>query len=965
MPGSESRYEYSIIEFAESLKASFIGTGKPADERYSPRILVNDKEAATDVLSVLKGELSDCESFDFSVAFVTSSGIQALVEMLNMLKRRNVPGRILTSTYLDFNDPDALRKLLDFPNIETRVYEGDLHAKGYFFNRSTLSTFIIGSSNLTQKALTCNKEWNVMFRSLSEGEILSQVRREFDGLWRDCLASTLTPEWLSRYEGYLQSRMPRGDRSPKRCSTFKSDCQNAVDTSDSGVTPNEMQRGALAALSRLRAKGEERALLVSATGTGKTYLAALDVRAARPRRVLFVAHRKRILAASMESFEHVLGDAYSFGVYGEDDVPDKTCVFAMVGSLSRHVDDFDPFEFDYIVIDEAHRTGADSYRKLLAYFRPAFFLGMTATPSRTDGYDVYGLFNHVVAYRITLQNALESDMLAPFHYFGIADLEIDGESKNDPAAFALLTSRDRVKHIIDKIEEYTVDKGMRRGLIFCSKNDEAAKLSEMLNDAGYRTRAISGETPDIERDLAIADLEAGSLEYILSVDILNEGIDIPSLNQVIMLRPTESPVVFMQQLGRGLRKCSGKEYVLVLDFIGNYQQNFMIPMALSGDRTYNKDTLRRVVKEGSVGIPGCSTISFDSVSEKRIFKALEDGRFGDAKLIRGEYQHLKQMLGRIPRLVDFDPNEAIDPMIIRKHGSYAAFLQRVERDLPYVLTERQLSFLKFLSTKLAAGKRHADLFVLWRLVEDAVPLHADDALPHSHSLEVRSVASVLSGEYSSRGEEVAVYAEGSFSLSAGFVAELENSHFRDAVLDVLKFGLSRNERGYRTLYKDTGFVLYRKYTREEICRLLCWEKEPNFQNIGGYFYDKKTNTFPVFIDYEKDPTISVTTQYEDRFTSESRLVAVSKSKRTLASPEIMRLKGVKENGMRCFLFMRKNKNDRDEGKEFYFLGEMHPTGVFREITMADHVTKAVEIGYELEDAVRGDLYDYLTSNLDA
>jgi superfamily II DNA or RNA helicase len=216
---------------------------------------------------------------------------------------------------------------------------------------------------------------------------------------------------------------------------------------------------------------------------------------------------------------------------------------------------------------------------------------MTATPARTDGYDVYALFNHVIAYRITLADALEMEMLAPFHYFGIADLMVDDEAVDDVRLFARLTSDERVRHITERIEQYSVRREGRRGLVFCNRNDEAAALSARFNELGYRTRAISGATSDSERNRAIEDLEAGRLEYLFSVDILNEGVDIPSVNQIIMLRRTESAIVFVQQLGRGLRKEPTKEYTLVLDFIGNYRQNYLVPIALADDHSYNKDTL--------------------------------------------------------------------------------------------------------------------------------------------------------------------------------------------------------------------------------------------------------------------------------------------------------------------------------------------------------------------------------------
>lgn len=980
--------EYNSSEFFRALRSSFVQEDPGADDRYAPRMLLNDRETGTNVLSALKSEFANCSRFDLSVAFITSGGVQVLVEILAELSRRQVPGRIITTDYLDFNGPEALRKLLEYPNIKCRVYQGSLHTKGYLFDRDGLSSIIVGSSNLTQNALTVNREWNVLFRSTENGEMFKETQRAFDAIWNAPLTVPLTAEWIGQYEEHLRvnkaqrhehrpafvaDKAAKAELSPVEAEALRKSNGSIPRTLAPGwhteeIRPNKMQRAALASLGKLHEDGQPRALLISATGTGKTYLSAFDVKAVVPRRILYVAHRRRILEASMKSFRRVLGPAYTYGLYGGGStvVPSASCVFAMIDTLSRHLEQFSPSSFDYMIVDEAHRSGATSYQNVLSYFKPSFCLGMTATPTRTDGYDVYQLFNHVIAYRITLQDALDNDMLAPFHYFGIADLEIDDETVDDVSMFGRLTSEERVRHVIDKIEEYSVEKENRRGLIFCNRNAEAERLSEMFNERGYRTVAISGASSDSERDEAIARLEAGELQYIFSVDILNEGVDIPSLNQIIMLRRTESPIVFVQQLGRGLRKYDGKEFALVLDFIGNYQQNYLVPIALSGDRTYNKDNLRKVVKEGSSIIPGASTISFDRISEGRIFRALEEGRFSEAKLIKGEYQHLKQVLGHVPTLVEFERNEAMDPLIIiNKYGSYAAFLQKYEPSCGFAFGKEKMGFLKFISQKIASGKRREDLEVLLRLVRgESVPPSAQGQ-GRVAAARARSVVGVLSGRYSKQGESLVEDGPDGLHLSPAFARALENPEFRAQVLDTLTFGLGRNNALYRHTYKDTDFVLDAKYTREEVCRLLRWEKEPNYQNIGGYFYDKSTNTFPVFINYEKDAsTLSITTMYEDRFLSDRELIAISKSNRKMSSPEIRRLRNASSNGMRCFLFLRKNKNDKDDGTEFYFLGEMRPTGMFKQFTMKGSTAQAVEIGYRLEDPVRPDLYDYFRSDFD-
>lgn len=970
----DSRAQCTQASFGRGLATSFIDGALDSDERLQSRIVTNAPERGENLLSVVKRQLDTCNSFDFCVAFITEGGLSCLVQVLSELRERGVHGRLLTSTYLNFNNPTAFRKLLEYENIETRVYQGDMHAKGYIFRRDGISSVIIGSGNLTQTALTCNREWNILFHSYDAGAISHSLVREFEGLWNDSSTIRLSESWIKGYESFRQAHPVRKEM-PRDCYFESQAGLRESGISAEGIKPNAMQIRALEALEALHKRNEPRALLVSATGTGKTYLSAFDVERVRPKRVLFLAHRKRILTASMESYRRLLRNRYHCEEYrpGKPISTGNVCVFAMCSTIVRHLDEIDPDSFDYIVVDEAHRTGSASYKRIMSYLTPLFYLGMTATPNRTDGYDVFALFNHVIAYQITLQDALENKMLVPFHYYGIADLTIDYEEADDLALFSRLVSNERVRHITQKIEEYTVDKGNRKGLIFCNRNDEARELSEQFNALGYRTAALSGDNTDEERDDAIRRLEVGELEYIFSVDIFNEGIDIPSVNQIIMLRRTESAIVFVQQLGRGLRKNEGKSYTLVLDFIGNYQKNFFVPVALSGDKTYNKDNLRTIVKEGSLIVPGASTVSFDRVAEARIYRAIDGGNFTEAKFLKNEYMSLRQMVGHIPKLEEFDRNGSIDPLLIfRKFGSYHAFLSKYEDSYHVTFTPEQCGVLKFFSQKLANGKRFEDLYMIRSLIEDGEKTVASlrDGAKRGYGVVSEatiwwSAAHVLDGDFSAIKDvtPLLMHDEHGLRLMKPFVKMLQDKAFKKQVLEVIEFGISRFTQRYSNRYKDTGFVLNEKYTYEEACRLLGWSKNINGQNIGGYKYDEGTNTFPVFINYDKAPDIDDSIRYEDRFVSNRELIAISKQPRDLNSPEIERLRAWPENGMKIYLFMRKNKAD-EGSKEFYFFGEMEPTGDFKRIVMPKVHKKAVEITYHLETPIRQDLYGFMTANLD-
>ena len=938
--------------------------------RTGARLIANSKETGGTLLKTIQEQLGSCDHFDFCVAFISEGGLQTLVETLHELKRRGIKGRLLTSTYQNFNSPDVYQKLLEYSNIEVRIFQGDLHAKGYIFDEGQTETVIIGSSNMTQKALTCNKEWNVLYQTVENADLLNSIHQEFERLWKDESTAELSNDWISGYKQYRPNQLPGSEHRKAYRDGYESKSLNGK-----CIRPNTMQLRALEALGAIHRKGETRALLVSATGTGKTYLSAFDVLATKPKRVLFLAHRQRILDASRKSYERLLGSRYSFATYHAGmDISSATCVFAMCSTIVKHLDAFPSDRFDYIVIDEAHRTGSHGYQKIMGHFTPEFYLGMTATPNRTDGYDVFALFNHVIAFQITLQDALAEEMLTPFHYFGISDLEIDDESIDDPTMFNKLTSDERVRHITQKIEEYTVNKKNRKGLIFCNRNDEARELSAKFNALGYRTIAISGANSDEERNKAIERLESGELEYIFSVDIMNEGVDIPSLNQIIMLRRTDSSIIFVQQLGRGLRLNDGKEYTLVLDFIGNYQSNFLVPIALTGDKTYNKDRLRRLVQEGDSAIPGCSTVSFDRVAEARIYKAIDGGNFSSVRFLKNEYLDLKQRLGKIPSLEEFDRNGSIDPLLIFSNsalGSYHEFLSKYEPDYTIEFSETQRNALRFISQKLASGKRFEDLFLLHELVnagyDNFRDMKAAALRKYRAQLKdnaIKSATAVLKGDFSSPANFVPLIIDDGNGprLTTKFAKALLDEEFKRQVLEVLDFGISRNRTQYADTYEDTSFVLNAKYTYEEVCRLMNWEKNINGQNLGGYFYDKATNTFPVFINYDKAPDISESIQYEDRFESPSKLIAISKGNRTLNSPEIRRLREWPGNGLKTYLFMRKNKNDRG-GKEFYFLGEVHPTGELQAIKTKSG-DNAVEIGYELNQPVRQDIYEFMLSDLD-
>ena len=564
------------------------------NDEYAAKLIANTKDET--MYNRILDEVQYCKSFTFAVAFIESGILNSLK---TVLKDLNVQGRILTSTYLYFNKPQMFRELLKLPNVEIRVYEqnhGKFHAKGYLFQHEGYHSALVGSSNFTAGALKVNKEWNLLFTSHNNGKLTEDIASEIEEQWKG--ASKLTPEWIDEYEKKYKIQN-------KPAIKVVSQSVDEDNSNYSIIKPNKMQKEALKNLQKLRLLRETKGLIISATGTGKTYLAALDVKNYNPKRFLFVAHREQILKKSLDSFHKVLGGdkKTNYGILsGNTKNTDAKYLFATVQTLSKaeNLNQFKRDEFDYILIDEAHHVGSKIYGKLLDYFTPDFLLGMTATPERSDDKNIYELFDYNVPYEIRLQEALEEEMLVPFHYIGVSDYTYNGEVIDDNTNLKYLVSEERVKYVVEQSKYYGYDGDVLHGLVFVSRKEEADEIAKLLTKNGYPAQMLSGEDSQEQREQAIEKLKNGELTYLVTVDIFNEGIDIPFINQVIMMRKTESVIVFVQQLGRGLRKAQGKEYLTVIDFIGNYKNNYLIPVALTGDQSRTREGIREHVETGQI-----------------------------------------------------------------------------------------------------------------------------------------------------------------------------------------------------------------------------------------------------------------------------------------------------------------------------------------------------------------------------
>ena len=651
-----------IAELRAGLETGFINSGYNSSLAYQPQFLSNNHKEGKKVLSSIEDELLACDKFQISVAFITMGGITPLLQTLKELEKNGIPGEILTTNYLNFSEPKALEKLHGLSNITLKMYDVEkaaegFHTKGYIFKKEEIYRIIIGSSNMTSAALTSNREWNTKVVSTEQGEVAKQIVEEYNELWNSRYAlsfDSFYEEYKERYQIIKRQREIAKSEETPSIEKYR-------------LKPNAMQVGFITNLRKILEKGEDRALLISATGTGKTYASAFAMRELGFKRVLFLVHRGQLARQTKKSYEKIFDKSVSMGLVGAGYSDyDRDYVFATVQTLNRdeHLRKYAPDDFDCIILDEAHHSSANTYQKVMNYFTPKLWLGMTATPDKRDddidGKNIYQIFNYQIAYEIRLQQAMEENMLCPFHYFGITDVSLLGDKeikskKLTESSFNQLVGDERVKHIIEQANYFGHSGDRVKGLIFCSRIDESVELSNKFNqtinpETGrfFRTIALNGDATEEERQRAFErlamDENTQSLDYIFSVEILNEGVDIVEVNQVIMLRPTESPIVFIQQLGRGLRKANGKEYVVILDFIGNYNNNFMIPVALSGDRSYNADTIRKYVISGNNTIPGASTVHFDEIAKGRIFASIDKIK-GMRSIIRESYVSLKNRLG--------------------------------------------------------------------------------------------------------------------------------------------------------------------------------------------------------------------------------------------------------------------------------------------------------------------------------
>ena len=703
-------------------------------------LIINEKAKFRNFFVYLKQELLNCKKFYFIVSFIRYSGIQLLISTLDELEKQGIQGEIITSVYLNITDSKALRKLLSYKNIKVKIYNNSsesFHTKAYLFEKEKYHSVVIGSSNISQSALYSAEEWNVKLTDSSFFNIYGKSLNQFEKLWHSNEAIELTQDFIDEYEKYKKSVNVQN--------TF--DYRKTKIEQENEFVPNSMQKRILQKLKETRINGNKKSLVISATGTGKTYLAAMDIKQffeiksnAKNKlfeindkksktsniKFLFIAHREELLENAINVFSKILKiDKNEFGrIYGGLKEIDKNIIFASIQSLRNCYNEFKPSFFDYVIVDEFHHSMSDSYLKTLSYFNPKFLLGLTATPKRMDGKDILSLCDYNVVDEIGIKEALEEDLIVPFHYFGVNDYTINYDNipykngkYNEKILLENLLLNTRTDYIVEKINKFGFDGDELSAVAFCQNIEHAFFMKEEFSKKGYKSAVITANTSSNERSEILEKFKNKKIEILCVVDILNEGIDIPTINLLLFLRPTMSSTIFIQQIGRGLRKAKNKDFVTIIDFIGNHKKDYLLINYFSSE-VDNKDTLFtkkekiiNEIKNQFSNIPKSCYVELDRICQNRIIEKIEKINFSSKNILKEMYSSYKQEIGKSEdeflQIADFDTNiELFQELCLKMHSFYNAQLQFENSKIfeneneKNPLNTTEIEFLEYLEKKI-------------------------------------------------------------------------------------------------------------------------------------------------------------------------------------------------------------------------------------------------------------------------
>ena len=888
---------------------------------------------------------------------------------MDELEKQGIQGEIITSVYLNITDSKALRKLLSYKNIKVKIYNNSsesFHTKAYLFEKEKYHSVVIGSSNISQSALYSAEEWNVKLTDSSFFNIYGKSLNQFEKLWHSNEAIELTKDFIDEYEKYKKSINVQN--------TF--DYRKTKIEQENEFVPNSMQKRVLGKLKETRENGNKKGLVISATGTGKTYLAAMDIKQffeiksnAKNKlfeindkksktsniKFLFIAHREELLENAINVFSKILKiDKNEFGrIYGGLKEIDKNIIFASIQSLRNCYNEFKPSFFDYVIVDEFHHSMSESYLKTLSYFNPKFLLGLTATPKRMDGKDILSLCDYNVVDEIGIKEALEEDLIVPFHYFGVNDYTINYDNipykngkYNEKILLENLLLNTRTDYIVEKINKFGFDGDELSAVAFCQNIEHAFFMKEEFSKKGYKSAVITANTSSNERSEILEKFKNKKIEILCVVDILNEGIDIPTINLLLFLRPTMSSTIFIQQIGRGLRKAKNKDFVTIIDFIGNHKKDYLLINYFSSE-VDNKDTLFtkkekiiNEIKNQFSNIPKSCYVELDRICQNRIIEKIEKINFSSKNILKEMYLDYKAEIGKseneILKVSDFDTNIELFQELSLKLGSfYNAQLQfedsEIKQNKISLLNSEEIEFLAYLEKKLTIVEPFTYLIVKYLINNDFINLEiiVDEYKNYFNIKDNFQKEYVINRIFTELVEDEILEKNSTknrlFKISKKYnkifenkkenndeinlkLIDLDNSqntnyNFKNRLEDLLYLGLSEFKKNNNlSIFNENILIPYKKYKRIEL-QILLDSKVPKGSWRAGYANTDKD--ICLFATIDKTHIFQENLKYDNSLFADDIIQWISQPKTSHNSSVGQMFIHHKEKGFKVHIFIRK------------------------------------------------------------